>query len=300
MVALSHCPGKSYRIEKNEALSDALGRIAAEEIALALAELRRPNRAQAMHNTRKSLKRLRSLLRSLRVAFPKNLFRQENRRLAAAGRKIAPLRDVHVQLHTLGRLRAATGPVARKTERSLRRRQDAFMRKIPALRRAVRQMLSASREIIASWPTDRATPRSLAAGLKRIYKRGRIALKAARQKPSPQSLHEWRKQAKILGHGLALIERLGPRKAGAMIKRTEQLCQALGDDHDLFLVLQALRREDAAHPARDFPRLSNRIEARRARLQKRAFQLGRKIFGEKPGPFQRRLQGWLSRHPSPP
>ena len=64
-------------------------RIAAEEIALALAELRRPNRAQAMHNTRKSLKRLRSLLRSLRVAFPKNLFRQENRRLAAAGRKIA-------------------------------------------------------------------------------------------------------------------------------------------------------------------------------------------------------------------
>jgi hypothetical protein len=68
----------------------------------------------------------------------------------------------------------------------------------------------------------------------------------------------------------------------------------------LFLVLQALRREDAAHPARDFPRLSSRIEARRARLQKRAFQLGRKIFGEKPGPFQRRLQGWLSRHPSPP
>ena len=55
----------SYRIEKDEALSDALGRIAAEEIALALAELRRPNRAQAMHNTRKSLKRLRSLLRSL-------------------------------------------------------------------------------------------------------------------------------------------------------------------------------------------------------------------------------------------
>jgi ABC-type Zn uptake system ZnuABC Zn-binding protein ZnuA len=66
----------SYRIEKNEALSDALGRIAAEEIALALAELRRPNRAQAMHNTRKSLKRLRSLLRSLRVAFPRNLFRR--------------------------------------------------------------------------------------------------------------------------------------------------------------------------------------------------------------------------------
>jgi len=285
----------SYRIEKDEALSDALGRIAAEEIALALAELRRPNRAQAMHNTRKSLKRLRSLLRSLRVAFPKNLFRQENRRLAAAGRKIAPLRDVHAQLHTLGRLGAAAGPAAQKTERRLRRREDAFMRKIPALRRAVRQMLSASRETFAALPAQEATPGRLAAGLKRIYKPGRAALKTARQKPAPETLHEWRKQAKFLGHGLALIERLGPKKAGAMIHHTRQLCQALGDDHDLFLVLQALRRENAAHPARDYRRLSNRIFAKRARLQKRAFQWGKKIFGEKPGVFERRLAGWLCR-----
>jgi len=286
----------SYRIEKNEALSDALGRIAAEEIALALAELRRADRAQAMHNTRKSLKRLRSLLRSLRVAFPKNLFLRENRRLAAAGRKIAPLRDVHAQLHTLGRLGAATGPAAQKAERSLRRREHAFLRKIPSLRRAVRQMLSASRETLASWPMHQATPARLAAGLKRIYKHGRAALKTARQRPAPETLHEWRKQAKILGHGLALIERLGPKKAGAMIEHTEQLCQALGDDHDLFLVLQALRLEDAAHPARDYRRLSNRIAAKRARLQKRAFLLGKKIFGEKPGAFERRLQGWLCRH----
>jgi CHAD domain-containing protein len=288
----------SYRIEKNEALSDALGRIAAEEIALALAELRRPDRAQAMHNTRKSLKRLRSLLRSLRVAFPKNVFRQENRRLAAAGRKIAPLRDVHVQLHTLGRLGAATGPIAQKTERSLRRQENAFLRRIPALRRAVRQMLSASRETFAALPLQEATPARLAAGLKRIYKRGRAALKAARQKPAPESLHEWRKQAKILGHGLALIERLGPRKAGDLIKHTGQLCQALGDDHDLFLVLQALRQEDAAHPARDYHRLSSRISAKRVRLQERAFQLGKKIFDEKPGAFERRLEGWLCRSPS--
>jgi CHAD domain-containing protein len=286
----------SYRIEKDEALADALGRIAAEEIALALAELRRPDHAQAMHNARKSLKRLRSLLRSLRVAFPRNLLRRENRRLAAAGRRIAPLRDVHAQLHTLGGLGAAAGPAGKKTEESLRRREDAFRRKIPALRRAVRQMLSASRETFAALPLQEATPARLAAGLKRIYKRGRAALKAARRKPAPQSLHEWRKQAKILGHGLALIERLGPRKAGALIKHTGQLCQALGDDHDLFLVLQALGRENAAHPARDYRRLSRRISAKRARLQRRAFQLGKKIFGEKPGAFQRRLAGWLCRN----
>ena len=169
------------------------------------------------------------------------------------------------------------------------------MRKIPALRLAVRQMLSASREVFAALPLQQATPTRLAAGLTRIYKRGRAALKQARQHPAPEVLHEWRKQAKTLGHGLALIERLGPKKAGALIKHTAQLCQALGDDHDLFLLLQALRLEDAAHPARDYRRLSRRISARRSRLQQRAFKLGKRIFGEKPGAFERRLVGWLCR-----
>jgi len=288
----------SYRIEKEEALSAALGRIAAEEIALAMSELRRRNRARALHNTRKSLKRLRSLLRSLRVAFPKNLFRRENRRLAAAGRKIAPLRDVHVQLRALGKLRAATSPAAKKIEQNLLRRQAACTRNIPALRRAVRQMLSASRESFASLPMSRATPRVLAAGLRRVYKRGRAALKSARHKTTPESLHEWRKQAKTLGHGLDLIERLCPKEAGRMITRTGQICQTLGDDHDLFLVLQVLQRENAARPAPDYRRLARRIAAKRGRLQKQAFKLGRKIFGEKPGVFGRRLQGWLCPNPS--
>jgi len=283
----------SYRIEKDEALSVALGRIAAEEIALVMTELRRPNRAEAMHNTRKALKRLRSLLRSLRVAFPREVFRRENKRLAAAGRKIAPLRDVHVQLHTLGKLRAKSGPAAKKIEQSLKRQEDAYIRKIPALRRTVRQMLTVSQVTFASLPARQATPAHLAAGLKRIYKRGRADFKAARQKTTPESLHEWRKHAKILGHGLTLIEQLGPRTAGMMIKDTEQLCEALGDDHDLFLVLQALRREDETHPARDYRRLSKRINAKRDHLQACAFKLGKRIFDLKPRAFARTLERWL-------
>jgi hypothetical protein len=72
----------------------------------------------------------------------------------------------------------------------------------------------------------------------------------------------------------------------------------LGDDHDLFLVLQALRQEDAAHPARDYSRLSSRISAKRARLQQRAFQLGKRIFAQKPAAFERRLERWLCRESS--
>jgi hypothetical protein len=71
------------------------------------------------------------------------------------------------------------------------------------------------------------------------------------------------------------------------------LCEALGDDHDLYLVLQALRREDQSHPARDYRKLSKRITAKRDDLQACSFKLGKRIFNQKPGAFAHNLERWL-------
>jgi CHAD domain-containing protein len=284
-----------YRIEAGESLAAAFGRIAGEEIDFASAELRRPNRGEAVHNARKALKRLRALLRSLRVTFPKKLFRVENRRIAAAGRKISPLRDVHVQLRALGKLKAASSPAGHQVRRQLLRRQSSFLRRIPALRRTVRAMLDASRLSLAAWPLAEATTEDLAAGLKRIYKQGRVAFKAARRSPTPEHLHEWRKKAKSLGYGLELIKDLGPGKLSGMIRRSNELTEALGDDHDLSMLLTALGDENVSHPARDFRPLARRISLKRAKLQKRAFKLGGKLYGEKPASFEDRLDRYLRR-----
>jgi CHAD domain-containing protein len=285
----------SYRIEIGESLAAAFGRIAAEEIDLAAAELRRPNGGEAVHNARKALKRLRALLRSLRVAFPKRLFRAENRRIAAAGRTISPLRDVHVQLRTLGKLKAAASPAGDHVRRQLLRRQSSFVRRIPALRQTVRAMLDVSRQSLASWPLRKATAEDLAAGLKRIYKQGRASFKIARASPTPVHLHEWRKKSKSLGYGLELIKILGPVKLSRMIRRSDALTEALGDDHDLFMVLSALNHEHQAHPASDFRPLARRISLKRAKLQMRAFRLGGKLYGEKPAGFEQRLDRYLRR-----
>jgi CHAD domain-containing protein len=285
----------SYRIEKGESMASAFGRIAAEEMDLALAELRRRDRGAAVHNARKAMKRLRALLRSLRVAFPKKLFRAENRRIAAAGRKISPVRDIHVQLRTLGKLKAATTPAGEQIRRQLLRQQSSFIRRIPDLRKTVRAMLDVSRQSLASWPLRKATAEDLAAGLKGIYKQGRKAFKTACASPTPVHLHEWRKKAKSLGYGLELIKVLGPGKLARMIRGSNALTEALGDDHDLFMVLRALRLEHRAAPSGDFVSLARRICRKQAKLQKRAFTLGEKLYGEKPGVFEGRLDRYLRR-----
>ncbi len=282
----------SYRIEKGEGLADAFARIAAEEIGFAMAELRHHDHGESVHNARKALKRLRALLRSLRVAFPDKWFRAENQRIAAAGRKISPLRDVHVQLRTLAHLSPGSS-AGKRVSRHLLRRQIAFSRGIPALRNTVRQMLRVSAKNIAAWPARKTTSGDLADGLKRIYQQGRDAYKTASKSPSPENLHEWRKKAKLLGYGLELIAGLGVHKESKMINAAAGLSEALGDNHDLFMVQKALDRENRARPAPDYRALTKRISARRAKLQKKAFKLGVAIYAEKPGRFRKQLDRLL-------
>jgi CHAD domain-containing protein len=284
----------SYAIQKGESLASAFGRIAAEEVNLAMAELCRADRGEAVHNARKAMKRLRALLRSLRVAFPKK-YREENRRISRAGQKISPVRDIHVQLRALGKLKAGATPVGNEIRHRLLRRQAAIVRKIPDLRETVRTMLDDSRQNLASWPFRNATADDLVAGLKRIYKQGRKAFKTACISRTPIHLHEWRKKAKSLGYVLELIGGLVPAKMSRMKSSSEALSEALGDDHDLFVVLDALRTEHRDFPARDFKPLAKRIDSKRAKLQKRAFTLGRKLYAEKPARFEQRVDRYLRR-----
>jgi CHAD domain-containing protein len=281
----------SYRIEKGERLAIAFGRIASEEIDLAMSELDRKSRGDGIHNSRKALKRLRALLSSLKVAFPTK-FREENQHIAKAGRKISPLRDIHVQLRALDSL-GSRGSAGERTRRALLERQSQFRRKTPALRRTVKKMLRDSIQSIATWPLEKATPHDLAESLKRIYKQGRVAFRAARKSGSPECLHEWRKKGKLLGYGFELIEKVGPPKSSKMIKRVEAMTDALGDDHDLFMVATALERDQAACKASDYRALTKRIRERRRKLQKKAFKTGRGIYAEKPGRFKKDLDRWL-------
>jgi hypothetical protein len=77
---------------------------------------------------------------------------------------------------------------------------------------------------------------------------------------------------------------------GPLAAKADDLGELLGQDHDLAM----LRRELAGDPERFGPpeaieALLDRIDKRRQRLECRAGVLGREIFREAPGDFERRL-----------
>lgn len=284
----------SFSIQKGEKLAAALGRIAGEEMDLAIDQLRRDGGAP-IHAARKALKRLRALLRSLQVALPRKVYCKENDRLGEAGRIISPLRDAHVQLETLRKLEAARSPAARKLHHVLLHQQSQIIRNMPRLRRSVRRMLDASRDQMSSWPLQAATPRGLAAGFRRIYKQARSAARDAEKNPTPENLHEWRKKAKALGYGFELLEDVGSGKISKLRRCSNCLTDCLGDDHDLFVLLQALRQENDFNPDKGFIKLAGQIARKRHQLQRRAFKTGEKIHCDKPEAFEKEIVRFLKK-----
>jgi CHAD domain-containing protein len=285
----------SYRIEKGEGLAAALQRIAAEETHLAINELSHEDHGQAIHSARKSIKRLRALLRAVRVVFSDKAFRGENQRLARMGRKISPLRDIHVQLHTLGKLRAAHDRIGARVRRDLMRQEEDFARKVPRLREDIRNLLDKSNGSIESWPLAEATPDSLSAGIKKVYRQGQRAFADACKSPTTENLHECRKKTKALGYGFELIQRLAHKKVLKMMQICGKMGDALGDDHDLCIVSEALEHENRAKPDPAYDKLAGRIKDERARLQRKAFKLGRRLYKDKPGVFAKRIERSLDK-----
>jgi len=225
----------------------------------------------AVHEVRKSLKKLRAGLRLAGdMAAPQAL--------AAVA---APLREA---AHALGPLRDHL--VLGKTGKNLARRDEespslpTAPEAGPILKQArtcLRQAAGALRRLLRSgFDAD-----GVRSGLRTLYRRARRAMRRARRSRSDQDLHAWRRRAKDLAYVAELAE-----APGGLVKKLQRLTQLLGDDHDLatFLAHQDFSAGKHAHA-----HLFKRAKKQRRPLQKKAFQLGARLFNDGAGGFVRKV-----------
>lgn len=259
--------------------ADPRGALAAELAhARTLLEGRRTIDDRTAHALRRSMKRARTLLRLLREAAGKPAYRRENRALRDAARSLAPLREARVLLQTLAGLGALRHPGLAP----LRREAAAALRRPPPAA-PLDAVLAACAERIGRWrPAPPARP-ALAAGLERIYRRGRKALRRAQARRAEPALHELRKQAKYLGTAIDFLGPAGLEGARKLLASARRIGADLGDAHDL---ANLARR---ARPVRLPPALRARLGKRRDKLQRRALKDARALYRQKPARFAARL-----------
>lgn len=302
----------AYQIEPGEALSAAVRRIAREEFDDSLAHLRRVmaegeagdgERSAAIHQARKSWKKLRGLVRLVRAPLGEETYRRENATFRDAGRRLSPVRDAQVLEATLAGLvapedaddGASYGADVLRNELHRHRQETVVaLLEVTGTVEEVIAELEAVRPRIAGWTIGEGWE-SVEPGIARTYRRGRGALEEARRAPTVESLHDWRKRVKYRWYQVRLLAPLWSKVLVAEGDELDELGDRLGDDHDLATLLAFVRdREPLRRKLGEerVARLSRRVEERRAELQRAAWALGSRLYAEKPKRFVARLASY--------
>lgn len=296
-------PSRTYRLGKEESATEGMRRIALGRAEMAVERLREAPRlkdpSDCIHGARKDLKKLRAALRLLRRAVGDDLYRAENDRYREAGRLLSPSRDARVKLETLDALRerlsgrlpaAATDEWREELRAECERALDDVRGGGESLDEAV-ELIEAGRERITTWPLQPDSWKLVGPGVGRAYRRGRKAMRKAREEPSGERLHQWRKRAKDLWYHLRILRDALPERLAPMLDQADELAVVLGERHDLdILHADLLHRELPTVPR---PALVAAIAVRQEELVATAFDLGEQLYTIKPKTFRRKMKrGW--------
>lgn len=304
---------RRFRLRGDETVAGGLrraarGRLADSSDALAgatgAAEL-----ADAVHETRKAIKRVRATLRLSRGALGEQTYARENAQLRAAAGRLSQARDAQVLLDTLVALEeGCAGELEPDATAGLRNRLADDLRRAIAqlgddgdLAVVTRQALEEARGRTARWDFDTHGFAAVAPGLRRVYARGRRRIRAACDEPTPERLHDARKRVKDLWHAAELLRAAKPKRMKRLARDAHRLSSLLGDHHDLSVLYAYVE----ANPQL-FSHMDSRaallavVDRRRDTLARGALKLGPRVYDRTPKRFAKDVgRGWRKRVADP-
>lgn len=257
----------------------------------------------AVHESRKSIKRVRALLRMVRGELPDHIFEFENESLRDTARLVGEIRMAQGVLNAASSIQElygeflSEGTFVELIQRLSRRRDLTELKAVedPNLIGRVVRGLERAYHRFGSWPTDpearevyghgiRDSFDAVRPGLSGTYDAGRQGMVRAFRRSAPGDLHEWRKRAKDLRHQLEFLAPLWPEVVVGTAMTLERLGDILGDDNDMAELMKLLdNRPDLCPDTRERSLFRALANQRRNDMQMAAEILGRRVYAEKPG-----------------
>ncbi len=272
-----------------ERLDDAIERLDAVIAGSAKVET-------AVHEVRKRCKETRGLARLAQPALGDD-FRPFDRTVRDAANQLSAMRDAHALLATLDNLLRAHDLDDRLEP--VRDRQAALAAEATGAIEAgderivnARNLLDEARDRAEGWKLTGGFD-AIADGLTATYRRGRRALRTAQRDANDEHMHEWRKSVKHLWYQMRLLREASPSMIGPLIDQLDGLADALGDDHDLAVLVASLDADPDCYGTPDIVDHARRV-ARQQQLELRAaaFRTGTVIYTERPSEFSSRVTAY--------
>ncbi len=285
----------AFHFKSKESAATGVKRLCRELSEESISALKNNSRAPTVHRVRKDVKKIRAVLRLARESVPKKVRRRQMKLLREATGILAPVRDAHVAINSLKSLNdgltngRGKNPFPRTARGLGRRLRDALRdfaekhgsRKTRKRLRRFQRTLDDCRFRCKGWD-------ALGPGVNSCYHKARASYHGALANPLPAQLHEWRKRAKDVWYCLQLLHASGPRQIEPLADAFGRLGDALGNDHDLWMLRRTARRVAKDAP-KELSTLAELIALRRRKLQKTAFDLGARLFAETPASFHKKL-----------
>jgi CHAD domain-containing protein len=286
----------AYRFKPHHSVAENIHRIIAEETGDALKHLGKrgtKQRDQAIHEARKSVKKLRGLLKLLRPRL--DVYRQENQALRDIGHGLSELRDAGAIIETFNSVvkenAAAWKPSAAAAIRKGLRASKLEKEKALAPAKVMKDSRTALQRLAQRaqrWKLDDSGFEALAPGLRGTYKDGRRAMKLAADADDALRYHDWRKRAKDHWYHVRLLEDIW---AGTHQSREESLHDletALGDDHNLVVLSEQLSAQPDRFGGKQTVDLFLAMARKKQQeLRENALRVGARLYEQEPKRFVR-------------
>jgi CHAD domain-containing protein len=287
----------AYRLRNDESIPKGLKRLIIKELHSAVEHLVGSEGSdEAIHEARKSIKKVRAALRLIRKGAP-DITNRVDERLRRSGRLLSPLRDADAMLQTAADLCRRDSSTRQEEACAALRRHLATNKarayqpaRLGWTRAQALEALGAVGRSAKYWDLSGVRFPVIARGLKRVYRDARQAMPGVEESHDAVVLHRWRRRVKVLWYNLRLLEERMPLFT-RLADDFEGLEAWLGEDHNLVLL-----REQISHmptPERSgLAQLTALAGRRQEELRRASRSLGARLFAAKPKDFFKDLDLW--------
>jgi CHAD domain-containing protein len=289
----------AYRLKTGESVPEGIKRIVIAELDSATQELSRNDgkkRDEAIHEARKSVKKIRGALRLVQADLGAT-YRKENRRLGDLGRKLSEFRDAAAIIETFnsviekhnGSLQSnALSSIRNGLEKSKRETEEASH--IGEVVKNAITTLGGMKKRVSAWPLKADGFGAIEPGLKARFRRGRKSMAVAQKDARPENYHEWRKRVKDHWYHVRLLENIWTDVMQAHEASLKNLETWLGDDHNLVVLRDKLvNKPEDYGDKKDIQLFLALADQYQKELRERAISLGQRVYEQKPRQFAKNI-----------
>jgi len=224
---------KNFRISKRETVRDNIMRILLEQVdyILELCENEQEDMHRSIHEIRKSIKRIRAVLRLIREEIGYSSYYRENVFYRDINRTTSDLRTYYVLAQTLEKFSSDLSKKipAENMEpliRSMSDKKEKLLSGIISSKGLLKNLSSEFRKArtrIPDLPIEHNGFEVFRGGVSRMYRQGRDYLITAKKKPDMHLLHDMRKRMKYLWYHMEILKPIYPGTLKAYANSLEHI-----------------------------------------------------------------------------